>query len=43
MMIAALDPPDFRKRHLRARAELFVQVVTLAEAAGQDQGQCLEA
>jgi len=40
MMIAALDPPDFRtisefrKRHLNALASLFVQVLKLAEAAG---------
>jgi transposase len=40
MMIAALDPPDFRtisdfrKRHLKALADLFVQVLKLAEAAG---------
>lgn len=40
MMIVALDPPDFRtisdfrKRHLKALAELFVQVLKLAEAAG---------
>jgi transposase len=40
MMIAALDPPDFRtisdfrKRHLQALAGLFVQVLKLAEAAG---------
>ena len=40
MMIVALDPPDFRtvsdfrKRHLRALAGLFVQVLKLAEAAG---------
>ena len=40
MMIAALDPPDFRticdfrKRHLRALAGLFVQVLRLAEKAG---------
>ena len=36
-MIVALDPPDFRtvsdfrKRHLKALAELFVQVLRLAE------------
>jgi transposase len=40
MMIVALDPPDFRtvsdfrKRHLKALADLFVQVLKLAEAAG---------
>lgn len=40
MMIVAGDPPDFRtisefrKRHLRALAELFVQVLKLAEKAG---------
>lgn len=40
MMIAAGDPPDFRtisefrRRHLKALAELFVQVLTLAEKAG---------
>jgi transposase len=40
MMIVALDPPDFRtlsdfrKRHLKALACLFVQVLKLAEAAG---------
>jgi len=40
MMIVALDPPDFRtisdfrKRHLKALAELFVQVLRLAEKAG---------
>jgi transposase len=34
MMIAALDPPDFRKRHLQALAGLFVQVLKLAETAG---------
>jgi len=40
MMIVALDAPDFRtisdfrKRHLKALAELFVQVLKLAEAAG---------
>ena len=40
MMIAALDPPDFRtisdfrKRHLEALAGLFVQVLKLAEKAG---------
>ena len=40
IMIAALDPPDFRtvsdfrKRHLKARAALFVQVLKLAEKAG---------
>ena len=40
IMIAALDPPvfrtisDFRKRHLTALAELFVQVLKLAEKAG---------
>ncbi|MGH8581613.1 MAG: transposase, partial [Gammaproteobacteria bacterium] len=40
MMIAALDPPDFRtisdfrKRHLKALAGLFVQVLKLAEKAG---------
>ena len=40
MMIVALDAPDFRtisdfrKRHLKALAGLFVQVLRLAEAAG---------
>jgi transposase len=40
MMIVALDPPDFRtisdfrKRHLKALADLFVQVLKLAEATG---------
>jgi len=40
MMIVAGDPPDFRtisefrKRHLGALAELFVQVLQLAEKAG---------
>jgi transposase len=40
MMIVALDAPDFRtisdfrKRHLKALANLFVQVLKLAEAAG---------
>jgi hypothetical protein len=40
MMIVAGDPPDFRtisdfrKRHLGALAELFVQVLKLAEKAG---------
>lgn len=40
MMIVAGDPPDFRtisefrKRHLQALAELFVQVLKLAEKAG---------
>ncbi len=40
MMIVALDPPDFRtisdfrKRHLKALAALFVQVLRLAEKAG---------
>jgi transposase len=40
MMIAALDAPDFRtisefrKRHLKQLAELFVQVLKLAEKAG---------
>jgi transposase len=40
MMIVALDPPDFRtisdfrKRHLKAVANLFLQVLKLAEAAG---------
>ena len=40
MMIVALDPPDFRtisdfrKRHLKALAGLFVQVLRLAERAG---------
>lgn len=40
MMIAALDAPDFRtisefrKRHLKQRAGLFVQVLQLAEKAG---------
>jgi transposase len=40
MMIVASDPPDFRtisefrRRHLKALAELFVQVLKLAEKAG---------
>src|SRR5580765_885645 len=40
MMIVAGDPPDFRtisefrRRHLRALADLFVQVLKLAEKAG---------
>ena len=40
MMIVALDPPDFRnisdfrKRHLKALAGLFVQVLRLAEKSG---------
>ncbi len=40
MMIVAADPPDFRtisefrKRHLKALAGLFVQVLKLAEKAG---------
>ena len=40
MMIVAGDPPDFRtvaefrKRHLKALAGLFVQVLKLAEKAG---------
>jgi hypothetical protein len=40
MMIVAGDPPDFRtisefrKRHLKALADLFVQVLKLAEKAG---------
>src|SRR3954451_20746146 len=40
MMIVAGDPPDFRTisefrlRHLKALAELFVQVLRLSEAAG---------
>ena len=40
MMIVAGDPPDyrtisdFRKRHLKALAALFVQVLKLAEKAG---------
>ena len=34
MMIVAGDPPDFRKRHLKALAFLFVQVLKLAEKAG---------
>jgi transposase len=40
MMIVAGDPPDFRtisefrRRHLKALAALFVQVLKLAEAAG---------
>jgi transposase len=40
MMIVAGDPPDFRtisefrKRHLKTLAELFVQVLKLAEKAG---------
>ena len=39
-MIVALDAPDFRtisdfhKRHLKAPASLFAQVLKLAEAAG---------
>ena len=60
MMIVAGDPPDFRtisdfrKRHLRALASLFVQVLKLAEKAGlvklghvalddQDQGERVQA
>ena len=41
IMIAALDPPDFRtisdfrKRHMTALAGLFVQVLRLAGKAGQ--------
>jgi transposase len=40
MMIVAGDPPDFRtisdfrKRHLKALAKLFIQVLKLCEAAG---------
>src|SRR5262245_5558800 len=40
MMIVAGDPPDFgtisefRKRHLKVLARLFVQVLRLCEAAG---------
>ena len=40
MIITALDPPDFRtisnfrKRHLKALARLFVQVLKLCEKAG---------
>src|ERR687898_3485786 len=40
MMIVALDPPDFRtvsdfrKRHLKALSELFVQVLQVAQTAG---------
>ena len=40
MMVVAGDPPDFRtisefrRRHLKALAELFVQVLKLAEKAG---------
>jgi transposase len=40
MMIVASDPPDFRtisdfrKRHLKALAPLFVQVLKLAEKPG---------
>src|SRR5678810_1151918 len=40
MMIVAGDPPDFRtisefrRRHLKALADLFVQVLKLAEKAG---------
>ncbi len=40
MMIVGLDPPDFRtifdfrKRHLKGLARLFVQVLKLAEKAG---------
>ena len=40
MMIVAGDPPDFRtigdfrKRHLKALGDLFVQVLKLAEKAG---------
>jgi hypothetical protein len=39
-MIVALDPPDFRtisdfrKRHLKALGELFLQVLKLCETAG---------
>src|SRR5215831_18958638 len=60
MSIVALDPPDFRtisdfrKRHLKALSELFVQVLKLCAKAGlearacgarrlEDQGQCLQA
>ena len=61
MMIVAGDPPDFRtisefrRRHLKALAGLFVQVLKLAEKAGsgearargarrhQDQGERVEA
>ena len=60
-MIVAGDPPDFRtisdfrKRHLAALAELFVQVLKLCREGGtgearpcrarrhEDQGQCLQA
>ena len=40
MIIVSLDPPDFRtisefrKRHLKALASLFLQVLKLAEMAG---------
>jgi hypothetical protein len=40
VMLVALDPPDFRtlsdfrKRHLKALGELFLQVVKLCETAG---------
>ena len=40
VMIVALDPPDFRtisdfrKRHLKALGELFLQVLKLCEMAG---------
>ena len=40
IMIAALDPPDFRtisefrKRHLKALVALFLQVLKLCEKAG---------
>ena len=40
VMIVALDPPDFRtisdfrKRHLKALGELFLQVLKLCETAG---------
>src|SRR6267143_842028 len=42
VMIVALDPPDFRtisdfrKRHLKALGELFLQVLKLCETAGLD-------
>ena len=60
VMIVALDPPDFRtisdfrKRHLKALGELFLQVLKLCETAGlvklghvalgwhEDQSECVE-
>ena len=60
MAIVALDAPDFRtisefrRRHLKALAGLFLQVLKLCERAGlvtlghvalddQDQGECVQA